>query len=424
MLSVYRVFRDVNHFQHLLATDPQFAERLPRDGRSFRDVWRPPEVYRRAPKLMAPDFWDLVPLRGLALTRDLYMSLPMLHDAGELLPLSFKDKQLNLDFFNLTNVVDCLDKKKSDFRLALDPCPHPQKGHGETICPVAMEDRLAAATLIGLLENGDGRNVGEGLTTLDRQSGLTSGADARGAFETAFVTEGLGEHDAAATCIADHSGKAEHLGVHGTDVITFVEPCRRVAASQGAEFFDRILVGLLLLGDDVEDLGFDGLGDLKRADRSDGVAVTAGVIEDINQVFHDVTCLGTRHHECHDCQVVGAFEGTSIHGGHEVGERRHPAGWRCWRRGGGPIDEQAVLDAGFAHGGPKEAENTHGEVLSGGSKGMKNFRHPRSGNRRKFSSRPFVMLTETATEHQLGLPWRERIDRAGERGNRVTPVLE
>ena len=116
MLTVYKLYLD-DQYQHLLIEDLEFIDKFRFEGKTLRKVWSPPAVYSPAPKLRVPDFWDLVPINSFALSQRLFSTLPLLQRTGELLPLKFEDSDVHV--FNVTNVVDCLDKKKSVYNIDL-----------------------------------------------------------------------------------------------------------------------------------------------------------------------------------------------------------------------------------------------------------------------------------------------------------------
>jgi len=122
MPSVYRVLRDAE-YQYLesVDTDRWLSERKASwrfDGTPVGDTWTPLEMYVREPLLKKPDIWacsDALIFEPHAV--DVLQTF--LDQSGEQFALPFEDRVLTV--LNVTYVLNCLNKEKSDYDLEL---PH------------------------------------------------------------------------------------------------------------------------------------------------------------------------------------------------------------------------------------------------------------------------------------------------------------
>lgn len=113
-LNVFRV--------HILKDDYQLVEPIHDDIDLFRfdgtplsETWKPIEMELANPKKKKPDFFGIAAsLTAFAIEWDVYKRLSnFLDQAGESLPVTLHGKELMA--FNCTDVLNCLDKKKSEY---------------------------------------------------------------------------------------------------------------------------------------------------------------------------------------------------------------------------------------------------------------------------------------------------------------------
>jgi hypothetical protein len=116
MPTVYRIWTD-DRFQSLESTDAHEYLDARRgswkfDGSPVSDVWKPLEVYIRRPKLRKPDIWGIADTFAFEDEAAAEVQL-CLDQAGEQLQLPFQKRTLIV--LNVTYVIDCLDKQRSNF---------------------------------------------------------------------------------------------------------------------------------------------------------------------------------------------------------------------------------------------------------------------------------------------------------------------
>ena len=116
MPTVYRVGLNVDDYQSVLESgDGGFPIRNRFDGRPIGSAWNPPECYIQNPKLKRPDFWSCFAVWfWFAVTKECaHKIVTFLDQSCETLPLPVEDSG-ELLFCNVTEVVNCLDKKQSE----------------------------------------------------------------------------------------------------------------------------------------------------------------------------------------------------------------------------------------------------------------------------------------------------------------------
>lgn len=120
MATVYRVLADPQEYQELRAANVDDEARYRFDGTPLIDIWDPPVVYFPHPTMKEPDFWSCFCKRSIfGITADVAEKIvAFLDQSCELLPLSCELPPLcganrEISLCNVTNVVNCLDSRKS-----------------------------------------------------------------------------------------------------------------------------------------------------------------------------------------------------------------------------------------------------------------------------------------------------------------------
>jgi hypothetical protein len=113
-LKVFRVRTDVNHFQYFLPENrSDYPILMDFDGTSKAKSWKPPPVYILKPKHKKGDFFNFGTGYLILSSRARDVLGEFLEMAGELLPLPYKGETYSL--LNVTECIDCLDQKKTEF---------------------------------------------------------------------------------------------------------------------------------------------------------------------------------------------------------------------------------------------------------------------------------------------------------------------
>ncbi len=111
-MRVYRIENDVNHFQYFLPQQSEDVFTLLMDCTPKASIWTSPSVYIYKPRHKAGDFynfdWNTL-ITSPRATTTLYSHLI---EAGELLPLFYRDDQFTV--LNVLQCVDCLDHSLSE----------------------------------------------------------------------------------------------------------------------------------------------------------------------------------------------------------------------------------------------------------------------------------------------------------------------
>jgi hypothetical protein len=116
MLTVYRVLADVDHYQYLLADDVNALRKYPFDGSPVTALWEQPAVYVANPSKPKGDFLGCFSYASVfAATPEVYRRMRTVFDeSSEMLPLNYQEGELLI--CNVTNVLNCLDKKNSSHK--------------------------------------------------------------------------------------------------------------------------------------------------------------------------------------------------------------------------------------------------------------------------------------------------------------------
>lgn len=120
-MKVYRLDNDGNHYQYFLTEDENDEVKLITDCTPLASTWEPPPVYIYKPRLKAGDLYNFHGgslIFSPAATEKLRTFLEM---AGELLPLPFESQVYTL--LNVTECINCLDRKNTKWRYAEDSWP-------------------------------------------------------------------------------------------------------------------------------------------------------------------------------------------------------------------------------------------------------------------------------------------------------------
>lgn len=120
-MKVYRFENDVNRYQCFFTEDENDEVKLMTDCTPLASTWEPPPVYIYMPRLKAGDLYNFHGgslIFSPAATEKLRSFLEM---AGELLPLPFESQVYTL--LNVTECINCLDRKNTKWRYAEDSWP-------------------------------------------------------------------------------------------------------------------------------------------------------------------------------------------------------------------------------------------------------------------------------------------------------------
>ena len=114
MITVYKVLADLDNYQFVLADRAADALRIPFDGTPIAKAWKPPASYSPYPIKPAGDFWGCYSTGSVfAVTKAAARQIvKFLDESCERLPLTLESGE-KLVLCNVTEVVNCLDKKKS-----------------------------------------------------------------------------------------------------------------------------------------------------------------------------------------------------------------------------------------------------------------------------------------------------------------------
>jgi hypothetical protein len=118
--AVYRVKANVDGFQYLVydGNDDEYRSwsrgiDRPSKGERLGDRWEPPPVYSPEPRLKRPDIWWISVWDDFALSERAVEALGARLWSVELLPLPYGDEVLQV--VNVLDVIDCLDRERSEF---------------------------------------------------------------------------------------------------------------------------------------------------------------------------------------------------------------------------------------------------------------------------------------------------------------------
>ncbi len=121
LVKVYQVNCEADFFQFFVVASEKLDEKLmfdkkrplDFDGRSKLKSWKPPEVKIYKPKLKKGDFYAFCPGSFVASPAAWEKAAMYLEMAGEVLSLPYKDEEFGL--LNITEVIECLDDRKSEW---------------------------------------------------------------------------------------------------------------------------------------------------------------------------------------------------------------------------------------------------------------------------------------------------------------------
>ena len=112
MPTVYRVTCDVNSFKKIVPDVTEDSLKYRFDGTPFRDTWQPINTYIFRPTLSTPDFWGTY-THVFAVAQVVPWEIEdFFSQACEMLPV-LVEEHAPLRICNVTNVVNCLDKRHS-----------------------------------------------------------------------------------------------------------------------------------------------------------------------------------------------------------------------------------------------------------------------------------------------------------------------
>lgn len=112
-MKVFRVKKDVRHYQYFLTEREEDALMLIMDCTPISDRWIPPPVFIFEPKLKAGDFFQFSSSVLITSPRATELLRTHLEMAGELLPLPYQGQEFTL--LNITECINCLDYQNSEW---------------------------------------------------------------------------------------------------------------------------------------------------------------------------------------------------------------------------------------------------------------------------------------------------------------------
>lgn len=158
-MKVYRFENDINHFQSFLpAADEEDGSIFTTECIPLAETWKPPEVYIDMPKLKAGDLYNTQGCSPIFRPSAMKKLQEYLEMAGELLPLPYKSEVYTL--LNVTECIDCLDRKNTEWLYAEDAWPIKQyafhKSRFSESRIFKIPETCKAEVLILDLEDGEG----------------------------------------------------------------------------------------------------------------------------------------------------------------------------------------------------------------------------------------------------------------------------
>ena len=117
-MIVYKINNDVNNFQYFLTKDSKDVFSMAFDCTSRGREWDPPSVYIYKPLHQEGDFFQFDSSSLIFREKILNRMHRFFAPAGEMLPLPFQGEMFYV--LNVTNCINCLDPKKSEWATSND----------------------------------------------------------------------------------------------------------------------------------------------------------------------------------------------------------------------------------------------------------------------------------------------------------------